>query len=665
LSTLSPRQAILETYPVHKARLSGSNPGATGALATSTLSQAPLPVSSSMLPSPSSSAGPSVPPLRPGQAPPVTQLAPVKLGPAAVQHISTARNGKKRIRPTNVGGNPSASGLQSAQGSFGGAGPFGGRVPGEPEPEVIRIDASGNKMPPPTAVVAQSAVPTRLQPAPLVPSHRAPINSSESMDVDDPAELNGRPTLARQDSAEATWTVDSRPSSREPSATAAGKRKAIDEGGPSAPAPAPLINGSRVKGRTLGEGVRRTSGVERELRPAGAEGGSGAGGVAHLEGGHRPSADVLRRLSVRSVLKAEAADEGGDWIEARNSLSGESKEDGNACGIRAEGSLRRAGPAEVIHHTPSQVSWLDYLPAPVVALVFSSLFSAFACDDSSLSIYSPTGRRLVPMLILDGPAVVMNGNGKGGLSVVTSRGTLYSWCVSRSLRVMKASELTTSVAHLRRNMRLRSSTLPAATATPNVGHLLAVPDTAIHHSLLRPNGTTVLVLSSGIAVAWSSPLGAWAVLSSRWHSAGSSFWDLSGRVRSSTAASGRGIIAAVESSLNELPAPFDVPDREAAPEWWESALSLGHLEGRLQACVALGASGEEYRRFLRNYAEKIADEGFRAKGEELIRDLVGPTVALQCVWPSPAARVAHQADRPPCIAVQPVARRLDDSVTAE
>lgn len=234
------------------------------------------------------------------------------------------------------------------------------------------------------------------------------------------------------------------------------------------------------------------------------------------------------------------------------------------------------------------------------------------------------------MLILDGPAVVMNGNGKSGLSVVTSRGTLYSWYASLD---NSHDQLELTAIRSLRNMRSRTSTMPASTATPNVGHLLAVPGTAIHHSLLRPNGATVLVLTSGIAVTWSSALGAWSVLSNRWHSAGSSFWDLSGRVRSSTAASGRGIVAAVESSLNELPAPFDAPNREAAPEWWESALSLGHLEGRLQACFALGASGDEYRRYLRNYAEKIADEGFRAKGEEFIRDLVGPTVAQQCVLP--------------------------------
>lgn len=174
-------------------------------------------------------------------------------------------------------------------------------------------------------------------------------------------------------------------------------------------------------------------------------------------------------------------------------------------------------------------------------------------------------------------------------------------------------------------MRTRTSTLPSS-APPNVAHLLTAPGAKIHHSLLRPNGATVVLTTSGVAASWSAALGAWAVLSTRWHSTGSAFWDISGRVRSSTASSGRGIAASLEASLNELPAVV-VDDDDVVvvrPEWWEPALSLGHLEARLQACVALGAAGDEYRRFLRAYAEKIAAEGYRAKGEELIRDLVGP-----------------------------------------
>lgn len=69
------------------------------------------------------------------------------------------------------------------------------------------------------------------------------------------------------------------------------------------------------------------------------------------------------------------------------------------------------------------------------------------------------------------------------------------------------------------------------------------------------------------------------------------------------------------------------PDESAAeiprPSWWSSALTLGHLETKLHSTRLL-ESPTEYRQALLVYAKKIADEGFRGKAEELIRELFGP-----------------------------------------
>jgi len=59
------------------------------------------------------------------------------------------------------------------------------------------------------------------------------------------------------------------------------------------------------------------------------------------------------------------------------------------------------------------------------------------------------------------------------------------------------------------------------------------------------------------------------------------------------------------------------------PTWWSAAMTLGHLETKLHAAVVLD-SPQEYKQALLVYAKKIADEGFRAKAEELIKDLFGP-----------------------------------------
>jgi protein HIRA/HIR1 len=70
--------------------------------------------------------------------------------------------------------------------------------------------------------------------------------------------------------------------------------------------------------------------------------------------------------------------------------------------------------------------------------------------------------------------------------------------------------------------------------------------------------------------------------------------------------------------------PPDPSDAEKPrPKWWNPALTLGHLESRLHSAKLLD-SPTEYKQALLLYAKNIADEGFRGKAEELIRELFGP-----------------------------------------
>ncbi|KAJ7717923.1 hypothetical protein B0H14DRAFT_3521826 [Mycena olivaceomarginata] len=59
------------------------------------------------------------------------------------------------------------------------------------------------------------------------------------------------------------------------------------------------------------------------------------------------------------------------------------------------------------------------------------------------------------------------------------------------------------------------------------------------------------------------------------------------------------------------------------PQWWNMAMTLGHLETWMHAARVL-ESPAEYKQALAQYTKKLADEGYRAKAEELIRDLLGP-----------------------------------------
>ena len=54
-----------------------------------------------------------------------------------------------------------------------------------------------------------------------------------------------------------------------------------------------------------------------------------------------------------------------------------------------------------------------------------------------------------------------------------------------------------------------------------------------------------------------------------------------------------------------------------------NAVSLAHLEVRMKAAIRLDSPGE-YKQFLTAYAKRLAEEGFRGKAEELVKELLGP-----------------------------------------
>ena len=113
---------------------------------------------------------------------------------------------------------------------------------------------------------------------------------------------------------------------------------------------------------------------------------------------------------------------------------------------------------------------------------------------------------------------------------------------------------------------------------------------------------------------------AWVKLSDKWWAGGSSVWQA--RSRTGTVNANRGVVATIENTISEQTGPDDGATRER-PNWWEAALTLGHLETRLQATKVL-ESPTEYKQALLVYAKRIAEDGFRGKAEELVKELFGP-----------------------------------------
>ncbi|KAL0578133.1 HIR complex subunit [Marasmius crinis-equi] len=143
--------------------------------------------------------------------------------------------------------------------------------------------------------------------------------------------------------------------------------------------------------------------------------------------------------------------------------------------------------------------------------------------------------------------------------------------------------------------------------------------------MARPNGSPIINCSNGSVYSHDPQLSTWVKLSEKWWSEGSDVWQGRQRTSASNQSNGghKGVIAVIESGVSSSGGPDEKVVAKARPEWWTTALTLGHLETRMHAARLLDSQAE-YKQALVLYAKKIADEGFRSKAEELIKELRGP-----------------------------------------
>jgi len=230
----------------------------------------------------------------------------------------------------------------------------------------------------------------------------------------------------------------------------------------------------------------------------------------------------------------------------------------------------------------------------------TTLFCAAALEDASLNIYTPTGRRLMSSILLDSPCVVLDAC-KHFMMAITCTARLYVW-----------------------DIKLQKAHVPSTVILP----LFSPAKPSLLSAAVRPNGSPALLMSDGVAYSYDVMLSAWVIISEARWSHGSQAWEE--KQRASTNRASKSIMASIEGAISELdlrnqpPALGIHPDEpDKVPQWWKEALTLGHLEARILGSRILDSPGE-YRTNLQLYAKRLADEGFRAKAEELLRELAGP-----------------------------------------
>ncbi|PYH46180.1 putative histone transcription regulator Hir1 [Aspergillus saccharolyticus JOP 1030-1] len=273
-----------------------------------------------------------------------------------------------------------------------------------------------------------------------------------------------------------------------------------------------------------------------------------------------------------------------------------------------------------------QPLWQDFLPRPVLLVTGNQSMWAAACEEGSVYIWTPAGRRLVSALVLEAQPVILECNGPWILCI-TAVGMCYVW----------------NVKHL-------SSPHPPISLQPVLDaaiHTLGPHPTtapAITNARINSEGRIVVALTNGEGYSYSPSMYTWQRISESWWAVGSQYWNTTeapvGNLQSADAQQDKAAKAAVSAGIipflernttNEtllrgrayfLQRLIKVLLSREGYESFESSVSIAHLENRVAAALSLGAK-DEFRLYLSMYAKRLGAEGLKMKVEELLKGLIG------------------------------------------
>jgi protein HIRA/HIR1 len=340
----------------------------------------------------------------------------------------------------------------------------------------------------------------------------------------------------------------------------------------------------------------------------------------------RLAVPVLRSVIVRSLGTGDVKEGKKDdalMLEARN-----------ASGPSRTGRAQDRDPTRINCTRHGQSLWQDYVPKPVLLVTGNTNFWAAACEEGSIYVWTPAGRRLLNAMVVEAQPVIIDCRG-WWLMCITAVGTCHVWNIK-----------TLSSPHPPVNL---APVLDAAAYTQGP-HVTGAP--GIVFARLNSQGRIVIAMSNGDGYTYSPSMYVWQRLSEAWWAVGSQYWNtgdtaISSLAPSSTSLVPKGLEPNDEVSLENLSAGIlPLLERNTTThvllrgrayylqrlikallaaegfEGFEANVSLSHLENRVAAAMALGAK-EEFRIYLLMYAKRLGAEGLKNKTQELMRMLLG------------------------------------------
>ncbi|KAM0722985.1 hypothetical protein Q7P37_001183 [Cladosporium fusiforme] len=351
----------------------------------------------------------------------------------------------------------------------------------------------------------------------------------------------------------------------------------------------------------------------------------------------RLAVPLVRSVIVRPLDPSKANAEGdqpnGSAAEAADGDSSVVFEARNASGVARTGRVQDREPTRITVSKRNQTLWQDFLPRAALLVTGNRNFWSVACEDGSLYVWTPAGRRLLNPSVLEAQPVILDCRG-WWLLAVTAVGQCYVW----NIKTMSAPHPPISLAPV----------LDMASQTQQ-GHLTSAP--SLMFARLNSQGKVIAAMSNGDGFTYNPSMFVWQRLSESWWAVGSQYWNttdtsvqVSRPVKSSKTSEpsylddinpeniSAGIIPLLERNTTSqalvkgrayfLQRLVKQLLSAEGYEGFESAVSIGHLENRVAAAYTLGAK-DEFRVYLIMYAKRIGAENLKPKVEELLRGLMG------------------------------------------
>ncbi|KAI9028965.1 WD40-repeat-containing domain protein [Phycomyces nitens] len=243
--------------------------------------------------------------------------------------------------------------------------------------------------------------------------------------------------------------------------------------------------------------------------------------------------------------------------------------------------------------------WEDYLPSPVLLMTGNHIYSAVGCENATLHIYSPSGKRLFPPMVLESTPVILHCY-EQWLLCLTATGLLFTWDIPNRKSHIKS----VSIAPI-----LGVSQLPAdKTSSPSIQNVQ-----------IRKNGVALLITNQHKAFTYDIMMDAWMCISDAWYTV-SDFWHPSSR---STTPDKHPLGWLTASIASKQPSDSALDIDGAVTGDFRDIMTLSHIEIQLAVAVLLD-SPEEYRQWLVYYAKRLTKTNAKNKIEDLLGWLAGP-----------------------------------------